>query len=97
LFHVDQVRTSLRLGRRIVGQLAKMGWPSKVQTKVTLDEESGTIWVEKSTELSLTAITDDLLTKLPRSIQFVDMIDAAVMRNLAGPAALRALARMGNG
>ncbi|CAM9391810.1 unnamed protein product, partial [Ectocarpus sp. 8 AP-2014] len=78
-----QVRTYLHLGRRIVGQLAKMRWPR--YPKVTLDKESGTVRVEQSTKWSLAFISDTLLTKLPRSIQLVDMIDAAVMRNVAAP------------
>ncbi|CAM9554379.1 unnamed protein product, partial [Ectocarpus fasciculatus] len=92
LCHDTSVRTSFRLGRRIVGQLADMAWPGKVRPEVTLDHESGTLWVERSTKSSIADITDALETELPCSIQLVDMIDAAVMRNLAVPAALQALA-----
>lgn len=43
-------------------------------SQVTLNEQSGTVWVETSTESSLADIMDALVTELPRSIQLVSPI-----------------------
>ncbi|CAM9971512.1 unnamed protein product, partial [Ectocarpus fasciculatus] len=90
-----QEQISLRLGQRNVEQLASTGWVRDVGrrgAKVELYQHSGTIRVTY-----LDVIAAPLAEALPRSVQLVDMIDAAAMRNVATPAKLEAFARVGEG
>ncbi|CAN0083888.1 unnamed protein product [Ectocarpus sp. 8 AP-2014] len=86
-------RTSVWLGQRRIRQLQKTGWLRTVKgTKVVLHQRSGTIIATL-----LPSIASSLANVLPRSVQLVDMIDAAAMRNLATPAQLEAFAQAGGG
>ncbi|CAM9607705.1 unnamed protein product, partial [Ectocarpus sp. 6 AP-2014] len=75
--------------------LASTGWIRTVErrrAKVELYQQRGTIRVTR-----LHIIAASLVEALPRSVQLVDMVDAAVMRNVATPANLEAFARAGGG
>ncbi|CBJ27492.1 hypothetical protein Esi_0073_0052 [Ectocarpus siliculosus] len=90
-----QEKISLRLGQRNLEQLASTGWIRTLErrrAKVELYQQRGTIRVTR-----LHIIAASLVEALPRSVQLVDMIDAAVMRNVATPANLEAFARAGGG
>ncbi|CAN0113365.1 unnamed protein product, partial [Ectocarpus sp. 13 AM-2016] len=91
--NADREQISLRLGQRNLEQLASTGWIRTVKrrgAKVELYQQSGTIRVTR-----LCVIAASLAEALPRSVQLVDMVDAAVMRNVAAPANLDAFARAG--
>ncbi|CAM9393042.1 unnamed protein product [Ectocarpus fasciculatus] len=62
--------------------------------KVWPHEERGEICI-KSPEKCLSLVMDSLARELPHSIKLVDMVDAAVMRNVAAPAQLDVLAHLG--
>ncbi|CBJ27491.1 expressed unknown protein [Ectocarpus siliculosus] len=93
--NADQEKISLRLGQRNLEQLASTGWIRTLErrrAKVELYQQRGTIRVTR-----LHIIAASLVEALPRSVQLVDMVDAAVMRNVAARANLEAFARAGGG
>ncbi|CAM9801583.1 unnamed protein product [Ectocarpus fasciculatus] len=89
----------LPLGRPSVDHLKATGWFFTMKAsgvQVTPHVDGGGIWMN-SPKNSVSLIMNSLEGELPRSVKLVDMVDAAVMRNVAAPAQLDNLVMMGGG